>query len=123
MDDLARAYFLEKIPVTLSYAQASVLLCMGLQGKDISRIEVLIFLSNSGIYLLTKMAIVCGFHQFTMFFKVYDLAIDCSTSSSKKHYGGIACFNVYFIQKKKSLYLHDLYLSKQIIRSTLIVPK
>lgn len=40
VDDLARAYMLEKIPVTLSYAQASVLLCMGLQGKDISRIEV-----------------------------------------------------------------------------------
>ncbi|KAL1567967.1 RNA cytidine acetyltransferase 1-like [Salvia divinorum] len=39
VDDLARAYMLEKIPVSLSYAQASVLLCMGLQGKDISRIE------------------------------------------------------------------------------------
>ncbi|KAH6808223.1 GNAT acetyltransferase [Perilla frutescens var. frutescens] len=40
VDDLARAYMLEKIPVTLSYAQASVLLCMGLQGKDIPHIEV-----------------------------------------------------------------------------------
>ncbi|KAK6118419.1 hypothetical protein DH2020_047836 [Rehmannia glutinosa] len=39
VDDLARSYFWEKIPVTLSYAQASVLLCMGLQGKDISSIE------------------------------------------------------------------------------------
>lgn len=37
---LARLYFLEKLPVTLSYAQASVLLCMGLQAKDISAIEV-----------------------------------------------------------------------------------
>ncbi|XP_027179739.1 RNA cytidine acetyltransferase 1 [Coffea eugenioides] len=36
---LARLYFLEKLPVTLSYTQASVLLCMGLQKKDISVIE------------------------------------------------------------------------------------
>lgn len=36
---LARLYFLEKLPVTLSYAQASVLLCMGLQRKDISVVE------------------------------------------------------------------------------------
>ncbi|CAI9112681.1 OLC1v1013156C3 [Oldenlandia corymbosa var. corymbosa] len=36
---LARLYYLEKLPVTLSYAQASVLLCMGLQRKDISAIE------------------------------------------------------------------------------------
>ncbi|CDP12880.1 unnamed protein product [Coffea canephora] len=36
---LARLYFLEKLPVTLSYTQASVLLCMGLQRKDISVIE------------------------------------------------------------------------------------
>ncbi|PIN13145.1 putative P-loop ATPase fused to an acetyltransferase [Handroanthus impetiginosus] len=37
--DLARSYFWEKISVTLSYAQASVLLCIGLQEKDISYIE------------------------------------------------------------------------------------
>ncbi|KAK4430637.1 RNA cytidine acetyltransferase 1 [Sesamum alatum] len=39
VDNLAVAYFGEKIPVTLSYAQASVLLCIGLQRKDISCIE------------------------------------------------------------------------------------
>ncbi|KZV17283.1 hypothetical protein F511_27535 [Dorcoceras hygrometricum] len=39
VDDLSRAYFWGKIPTTLSYAQASVLLCIGLQGKDISCIE------------------------------------------------------------------------------------
>ncbi|KAL6558902.1 hypothetical protein OROMI_019252 [Orobanche minor] len=39
VDDLARAYFWEKIPISLSYAQTSVLLCMGLQGKDISHIQ------------------------------------------------------------------------------------
>ncbi|KAL3818839.1 hypothetical protein ACJIZ3_004744 [Penstemon smallii] len=38
-DDLARAYFWEKIPVKLSYVEASVLLCFGLQGKDISYIQ------------------------------------------------------------------------------------
>ncbi|GMN33414.1 hypothetical protein TIFTF001_004140 [Ficus carica] len=36
---LARLYFQEKLPVTISYAQASVLLCIGLQGRDISDIE------------------------------------------------------------------------------------
>lgn len=46
VDDLARAFMLEKIPVSLSYAQASVLLCIGLQGKDISQIEVLIFMAT-----------------------------------------------------------------------------
>ncbi|KAL6502634.1 hypothetical protein OROHE_024287 [Orobanche hederae] len=39
VEDLARAYFWEKIPISLSYAQTSVLLCMGLQGKDISHIQ------------------------------------------------------------------------------------
>ncbi|KAK9272602.1 hypothetical protein L1049_002976 [Liquidambar formosana] len=36
---LAYQYFQEKLPVTLSYAQASVLLCIGLQKQDISYIE------------------------------------------------------------------------------------
>ena len=37
---LSDLYFREKLPVTLSYAQASVLLCIGLQMQDISYIEV-----------------------------------------------------------------------------------
>ncbi|KAG7983022.1 hypothetical protein I3843_04G083000 [Carya illinoinensis] len=36
---LANLYFEGRIPVTLSYAQASVLLCIGLQGQNISYIE------------------------------------------------------------------------------------
>ncbi|XAR57323.1 tRNA(Met) cytidine acetyltransferase [Bertholletia excelsa] len=36
---LSYQYFQEKIPVALSYAQASVLLCIGLQSKKISAIE------------------------------------------------------------------------------------
>ncbi|OIT27221.1 rna cytidine acetyltransferase 1 [Nicotiana attenuata] len=36
---LARVYFLEHLPVSLSYAQASLLLCYGLQHKDIPEIE------------------------------------------------------------------------------------
>ncbi|MCD7447733.1 hypothetical protein HAX54_033523 [Datura stramonium] len=36
---LAREYFLEHIPVSLSYVQASLLLCYGLQHKDIPEIE------------------------------------------------------------------------------------
>ncbi|KAL6993075.1 hypothetical protein U1Q18_011194 [Sarracenia purpurea var. burkii] len=37
--ELARQYFQEKLPVTLSYAQVSVLLCIGLQNQDISYVE------------------------------------------------------------------------------------
>ncbi|KAL0697566.1 hypothetical protein Bca4012_053688 [Brassica carinata] len=37
---LAHHYFQEKLPVTLSYVQASVLLCLGLQESDFSTIEV-----------------------------------------------------------------------------------
>lgn len=37
---LARLYFEEKLPVKLSYVQASVLLCIGLQNHNILYIEV-----------------------------------------------------------------------------------
>ncbi|CAL5425620.1 unnamed protein product [Camellia sinensis] len=36
---LAQCYFQEKLPITLSYLQASVLLCMGLQVQDITDIK------------------------------------------------------------------------------------
>ncbi|XVF61787.1 hypothetical protein PTKIN_Ptkin08bG0158500 [Pterospermum kingtungense] len=36
---LARLYFQEKIPVTLTYVQASILFCMGLQNQDVSYVE------------------------------------------------------------------------------------
>ncbi|XP_021758990.1 RNA cytidine acetyltransferase 1-like [Chenopodium quinoa] len=36
---LSHLYFQERVPVTLSYAQASVLLCIGLQNQDVSYIE------------------------------------------------------------------------------------
>ncbi|KAL9329702.1 hypothetical protein ACSQ67_004705 [Phaseolus vulgaris] len=36
---LTRLYFQQKLPVTVSYAQASVLLCIGLQNQNISYIE------------------------------------------------------------------------------------
>ncbi|XP_059624435.1 RNA cytidine acetyltransferase 1-like [Cornus florida] len=39
VSNLSYQYFLEKLPVTLSYAQASVLLCIGLQKKEVSDIE------------------------------------------------------------------------------------
>lgn len=37
---LAPLYFQEKIPVTLTYVQASILFCMGLQNQDVSYVEV-----------------------------------------------------------------------------------
>ncbi|XP_043690354.1 RNA cytidine acetyltransferase 1 [Telopea speciosissima] len=36
---VAHQYFQEKLPVTLSYAQASVLLCMGLQSQNVTYLE------------------------------------------------------------------------------------
>lgn len=36
---LAPLYFQEKIPVTLTYVQASILFCMGLQNQDVSYVE------------------------------------------------------------------------------------
>lgn len=37
---LTRLYFKGKLPVTMSYAQASVLLCIGLQGQSFTYVEV-----------------------------------------------------------------------------------
>lgn len=37
---LARLYFLRRLPATLSYAQAAILLSVGLQLLDISALEV-----------------------------------------------------------------------------------
>ncbi|XP_010548049.1 PREDICTED: RNA cytidine acetyltransferase 1 [Tarenaya hassleriana] len=49
---LAHLYFQEKIPVTLSYVQASVLLCLGLQESDFSCIEKQTQLERGQIYSL-----------------------------------------------------------------------
>ncbi|CAM9001786.1 unnamed protein product [Rhodiola kirilowii] len=50
--DLARQYFRGRFPVTLSYVQASVLLCMGLQGQDVSYVERQMKLERSQILSL-----------------------------------------------------------------------
>lgn len=63
VDDLARAYMLEKIPVSLSYAQASVLLCIGLQGKDISHIEAEMKVERQQIMSL-YMKVMKRFHKY-----------------------------------------------------------
>ncbi|XP_075516380.1 RNA cytidine acetyltransferase 1-like [Primulina tabacum] len=63
VDDLARAYFCRKIPTTLSYAQASVLLCIGLQGKDISCIEAEMKLERQQIMSL-YMKVMKKFYKF-----------------------------------------------------------
>ncbi|KAJ4840707.1 hypothetical protein Tsubulata_018896 [Turnera subulata] len=49
---LARLYFRGKLPVTLSYVQASVLLCLGLQQRNISFIEEQIKLARTQILSL-----------------------------------------------------------------------
>ncbi|KAL2531341.1 UPF0202 protein [Abeliophyllum distichum] len=60
---LACQYFEEKIPVTLSYAQASVLLCMGLQKKDISYIEQEMKLEGQQILSL-YLKVMKKFHKY-----------------------------------------------------------
>ncbi|KAJ0235866.1 RNA cytidine acetyltransferase 1 [Hirschfeldia incana] len=49
---LAHHYFQEKLPVTLSYVQASVLLCLGLQESDFSTIERQMQLERGQIHSL-----------------------------------------------------------------------
>lgn len=49
---LAHLYFQEKLPVTLSYVQAAVLLYIGMLGQDISCIQVC-FHQTLGITLCT----------------------------------------------------------------------
>ncbi|KAI4345160.1 hypothetical protein L6164_012312 [Bauhinia variegata] len=49
---LAHLYYQGKLPVTLSYAQASVLLCMGLQNQNVSYIEAQMKLERQQILSL-----------------------------------------------------------------------
>ncbi|XP_076938228.1 RNA cytidine acetyltransferase 1-like [Bidens hawaiensis] len=49
---LAYLYFQEKLPVPLSYAHASVLLCMGLQNQDVSYVEGVMKLERQQIMSL-----------------------------------------------------------------------
>lgn len=65
---LACQYFEEKIPVTLSYAQASVLLCIGLQNKDIPYMEQEMKLEGQQILSL-YLKVMRKFHKY-----LYDIA-------------------------------------------------
>ncbi|VVB06095.1 unnamed protein product [Arabis nemorensis] len=54
---LAHQYFQEKLPVSLSYVQASVFLCLGLQESDFSSIERLMQLERGQIHSLLLKAV------------------------------------------------------------------
>ena len=41
---ISRLYFMERIPATLSYGQAAILLCLGVQHQNINYVEVSSFL-------------------------------------------------------------------------------
>ncbi|KAK2980376.1 hypothetical protein RJ640_014549 [Escallonia rubra] len=60
---LAQLYFWEKLPVTLSYAQASVLLCMGLQNRDVSYLEGMMKLERQQILSLF-IKVMKKFHKY-----------------------------------------------------------
>lgn len=52
---LARAYFVGRLPATLSYGQAAILLCLGLQMKDVTAVEQALDLpSNQVLALFNK---------------------------------------------------------------------
>jgi hypothetical protein len=53
---VARLYFLERLPASLSYGQAAILLCLGLQHQQLEHLEVL------GVS-----SIVCGLCQCYLF--------------------------------------------------------
>jgi N-acetyltransferase 10 len=54
---LARAYFSGNIPVTLSYSQAAILLCLGLQQRDVSAVETALDLPSSQVLALFSKAV------------------------------------------------------------------
>ncbi|KAK3007259.1 LOW QUALITY PROTEIN: hypothetical protein RJ639_016242 [Escallonia herrerae] len=60
---LAQLYFWGKLPVTLSYAQASVLLCMGLQNRDVSYLEGMMKLERQQILSLF-IKVMKKFHKY-----------------------------------------------------------
>ncbi|XP_009339476.2 LOW QUALITY PROTEIN: RNA cytidine acetyltransferase 1 [Pyrus x bretschneideri] len=60
---LSHLYFLEKLPVTLTGAQASILLCIGLQNQDISYIEGLMKLERQQILSLF-IKVMKKFHKY-----------------------------------------------------------
>ena len=54
---LARAYFAGNIPVTLSYSQAAILLCLGLQQRDVTAVEASLDLPSSQVLALFSKAV------------------------------------------------------------------
>ncbi|KAK9292867.1 hypothetical protein L1049_020848 [Liquidambar formosana] len=64
---LAQCYFEEKLPITLSHLQASILLCMGLQRNDITYIEGSMKLERQQILSLFR-KVMKKFHKY-----LYDL--------------------------------------------------
>ncbi len=46
---LAHAYFSEVVPANLSYIQAAILLCLGLQGLDISAVQTSLGLPSNQV--------------------------------------------------------------------------
>ncbi|PIN23517.1 putative P-loop ATPase fused to an acetyltransferase [Handroanthus impetiginosus] len=55
---LAQWYFQEKLPITLSYLQASILLCMGLQLRDVTDIERMMNIERLQILCLFRKTMV-----------------------------------------------------------------
>lgn len=54
---LSRAYFAGSVPVTLSYSQAAILLCLGLQQRDVSAVETALDLPSSQVLALFSKAV------------------------------------------------------------------
>lgn len=54
---LARAYFAGSVPVTLSYSQAAILVCLGLQQRDVTAVEAALDLPSSQVLALFSKAV------------------------------------------------------------------
>lgn len=61
---LAHLYFQEKLPVSLSYTQASVLLCMGLQNQDASYTQKAIEKLDYPQIMIMFMKVMKKFHKY-----------------------------------------------------------
>lgn len=60
LPSLARAYFAQRLPTTLSYGQAAILAVLGLQQRDVATCEKELNLpSNQVLALFNKVPPVC----------------------------------------------------------------
>ncbi len=57
---LARTYFAGRLPASMSYSQAAILLCLGLQQRELTDIEQVLQLPSNQVGLPAGGVVQCG---------------------------------------------------------------